>query len=136
MAAEENKAVLLRAWDEVYVHGRLDSIEEFVRDDVIAHEFDREVRGLEAFVQYAAPYLAAFSDLSVTIEDVVAEGDRVVIRWVDRGTHTVATEEFGPPTGARVEFQGVTLYRFEDGKVAELWDFMDSLGLMRQLALN
>lgn len=135
MAAEENKAALLRVWDEVYVHGRLDAIGELVRDDVIAHELDGDVHGLEAFVQYAAPYLAAFTDLSVTIEDVVAEGDRVAVRWTDRGTHAATTDEFGPPTGAQVEFQGITLYRFEDGKVAELWDVMDSLGLMRQLGL-
>jgi steroid delta-isomerase-like uncharacterized protein len=134
MAAEENKAVLLRAWDAVYVQGRLDAVGEFVHDDVVAHESDADIRGIEAFMQYAAPYLAAFSDLSVTIEDIIAEGDRVAVRWIDRGTHTVATDEFGPPTGKRVEFEGVTLYRFTDGKVAELWDFMDSLGLTRQLA--
>jgi predicted ester cyclase len=133
MTAEENKAALLRVWDEVYVHGRLDAVDHFVHDHVVAHESDGDVRGIEAFKRYAAPYLVAFSDLSVTVDDLVAEGDRVVARWTDRGTHDTWTEEFGPPTGVRVSFGGMTLYRFEGDKVAELWDCMDSLGLLRQL---
>ena len=135
MSTEENKALLRRAWDEIYGHGRLDSIEEFVLDDVIAHEPDGDVRGIEEFKRYLATYLAAFPDTSTTIEDVVAEGDNVVSRYTVRGTHTGTTEEYGPPTGRQIVMEGITLYRFTTGKLAEMWDRYDNLAVMRQLGL-
>jgi predicted ester cyclase len=77
MSTEENKALLRRVWDEIYGQGRLDSIEDFVLDDVIAHEPDGDVRGIEEFKRYLATYFAAFPDTSARIEDVIAEGDKV-----------------------------------------------------------
>jgi steroid delta-isomerase-like uncharacterized protein len=135
MSTEGNKALLRRAWDEVYGQGRLDSIEEFVLDDVIAHEPDGDVRGVEEFRRYLATYLAAFPDTSVTVEDVIAEGDKVVSRYTVRGTHKEATEEYGQPTGKQVVIEGITLYHFKDGKLAEMWDRYDNLAVMQQLGL-
>lgn len=88
MSTEENKALLRRAWDEIYGHGRLDFLEDFVLDDIVAHEPDADVCGIEEFRLYLVTYLAAFPDTSATIEDVVAEGDKVVSRYTVRGTHT------------------------------------------------
>ena len=135
MSIEENKALLRSVRDEVYGQGRLDSIEEFVLDDVIAHEPDQDVRGIGEFKRYLAIYLAAFPDTSVTVEDVIAEGDKVVSRYTARGTHTGATEEYGPPTGKQIVIEGITLYHFKAGMLAELWDFYDSLVVMQQLGL-
>jgi steroid delta-isomerase-like uncharacterized protein len=135
MSTEENKALLRRAWDEVYGRGRLDSIEEFVLDDVIAHGPDGDLRGVEEFKRYLAAYLAAFPDTNVTVEDVIAEGDKVVSRYTVRGTHSGATEEYGPPTGKQMAVEGITLYRFEGGKLAEMWDRYDNLAVMQQLGL-
>lgn len=135
MSTEENKALLRRAWDEVYGHGRVDSIEELVSDDVIAHEPDGEVRGIEELKRYLAAYLAAFPDTSVTVEDVVAEADKVVSRYTVRGTHLGATQEYGPATGKQVAIEGITLYHFRDGKLAEMWDRYDNLAVMQQLGL-
>lgn len=135
MSTEENKALLRRAWDELYGHGRLDSIEEFVLDDVIAHEPDGDVRGVEELKQYLATYLAAFPDTSVTVEDVIAEGDKVVSRYKVRGTHQGTTDEYGPPTGKQVVIDGITVYHFKGGKLAEMWDRYDNLAVMQQLGL-
>lgn len=135
MSTEENKALLRRAWDELYGHGRLDSIEEFVLDDVIAHEPDGDVRGVEELKQYLATYLAAFPDTSVTVEDVIAEGDKVVSRYTVRGTHQGTTDEYGPPTGKQVVIDGITVYHFKGGKLAEMWDRYDNLAVMQQLGL-
>ncbi|HSP76021.1 MAG TPA: ester cyclase [Cryobacterium sp.] len=135
MSADENKALLRRAWDEVYGQGRLDSIEEFIADDVIAHEPDADVRGVEEFKRYLATFLAAFPDTSVTIEDVVAEGDKVVSRYTVRGTHTGSSDEYGPPTGRPMVMEGITVYRFSGGKLAEMWDRYDTLAVMQQLGL-
>ena len=114
----KNKALLRRAWDEVYGQGRPDSVEESVLDDVIAHEPDRELRGIEEFKRYLATYLAAFPDTGVTIEDVIAEGDKVVSRYTVRGTHTGTTEDYGPPTGRQIVTEGITIYHFSGGKIA------------------
>lgn len=133
MSTEENKALLRRAWDEIYGQGRLDSIEEFVVDDVIAHEPDGDVRGVEEFKRYLAPYLAAFPDMSMTVEDVIAEGDKVVSRYTFRGTHTGTTDVYGPPTGKPLVMEGVTVYHFTGGKLAEMWDSYDTLAVMKQL---
>lgn len=135
MSTEENKALLRRAWDELYGHGRLDSIEEFVLDDVIAHEPDGDVRGVEELKRYLATYLAAFPDTSVTVEDVIAEGDKVVSRYKVRGTHQGTTDEYGPPTGKQVVIDGITVYHFKGGKLAEMWDRYDNLAVMQQLGL-
>jgi steroid delta-isomerase-like uncharacterized protein len=133
MSTEDNKALLRRAWDEVYGQKRLDSIEEFVLDDVIAHEPDGDVRGVDEFRRYLATYLMAFPDTSVTVEDVIAEGDKVVSRYTVRGTHKGATEEYGPPTGRQMAIEGITIYYFRGGKLAEMWDRYDNLGVMQQL---
>lgn len=136
MSTEENKALLRRVWDEVYRQGRLDSIEEFVLDDVIAHEPDGDVRGVEELKRYLVTYLAAFPDTSMTVEDVIAEGDRVVCRYTVRGTHKGTTEEYGPPTGKQMVIEGITVYRFKGGKLAEMWDRYDNLAVMQQLGLT
>ena len=135
MSTDENKALLRRAWDEVYGQGRLDSIEEFVLDDVIAHEPDGDVRGIEEFKRYLATYLAAFPDTRVTVEDIIAEGDKVVSRYTVRGTHKGMTDEYGPPTGEQMMIEGITLYHFKGGKLAEMWDRYDNLAVMQQLGL-
>lgn len=131
----ENKALLRRAWDEFYGQGNLDSIEEFFRDDVIAHEPDGDFRGIEEIRRYLATYLAAFPDQNVTVDDVIAEGDKVVSRYTVRGTHTGETEDFGPPTGKQVHLEGITIYHFKGGRLAEMWDRYDNLSVMQQLGL-
>jgi steroid delta-isomerase-like uncharacterized protein len=135
MTTEENKALLRRAWDEFYNQRNLDFIDEVFVDDVIVHEPDRDLRGTEEVKQYLATYLDAFPDQSATVEDVIAEGDKVVSRYTVRGTHQGETEELGPPTGRQIEFEGITLYRFEGDKLVEVWDRYDNLSLLQQLGL-
>ncbi len=80
-------------------------------------------------------FKSAFPDMSATIENVIAEGDKVVTRWTIRGTHQGETEEFGPPTGRQVEGGGLSLHRIEGGKIVEEWNSYDNLSLMQQLGL-
>jgi predicted ester cyclase len=69
--------------------------------------------------------------MSATIEDVIAEGDKVVTRVTIRGTHQGETGEFGPPTGRQVEGGGLSLHRIEGGKIVEEWNSYDNLSLMQ-----
>jgi steroid delta-isomerase-like uncharacterized protein len=132
--SEENKAVARRSWELVGQHNP-ELLEEVYAADVVWHEPDQDVQGLEEAKQFYSMYLSAFPDLNVTVEDVLAEGDKVVSRYTVRGTHQGEIEEFGPPTGRQVEIKGITIHRIEGGKIVEEWERYDNLGVLQQLGL-
>lgn len=138
MTVEENRAVLRREVEELYNHtGSLDVVEEIFSPDYVSHEpTSGEVRGIEGARQFAATFRKAFPDLENTIEDMVAEGDKVVMRFRGSGTHKgETTETFGPPTGKRMEITGITIKRLAGGKIVEAWTNFDALGMMQQLGV-
>ncbi len=135
MSAEENKAVARRVVEELYNHtGNLEAADELYASSYVGHvPTSEDIRGIEGAKQFAATYREAFPDLENTIEDMVAEGDKVVTRFKGRGTHQGETEAFGPPTGNRVEVTGITIGQLVEGKIVEDWTNFDALGLMQQL---
>ena len=137
MSAEENKVVVRREMEELFNHtGNLDATEEIIDPNYVSYEpTSGETRGIEGAKQFAATYREAFPDLTCTIEDMVAEGDKVVVRFRARGTHQGETEAFGPPTGKRMEITGITIKRLSEGKIVEAWTNFDALGMMQQLGL-
>ena len=137
MSVEENKAVVRREFEEIFNHrGNLDAAEEIYAPNYVGHEpAFGDIQGVESAKQFAASYREAFPDLQSTIEDQVAEGDKVVTRFTSRGTHQGESEDFGPPTGNRIEVTGITFEQFADGKIVEDWTNFDALGLMQQLGL-
>jgi steroid delta-isomerase-like uncharacterized protein len=130
--SEENKALARRSWESVDAP---DTLGEVYASDVVWHMPDQEVRGIEEAKQFVDMFKTAFPDMHATVEDVVAEGDKVVTRVTIRGTHRGEVAEFGPPTGKQVEIEGITIHRIEDGKIAEEWNSYDNLSLMQQLGL-
>jgi len=132
---EANKAVARRTWDEAANQRNLDLIEELFTPDLVWHEPDRDIHGYDEAKQYMSMFNVAFPDISATVEDEIAEGDKVVTRYTGRGTHLGETEAFGPPTGRHIEFQGISIYRFEGGKIAEEWALFDTLKMLQQLGL-
>lgn len=128
--SEENKTLARHSWDLLK---NLDILEEVYAADLVWHEPDQDVQGLEEARRFFGMYKIAFPDLHATVEDVIAEGDKVVTRWTVRGTHQGETEEFGPPTGRQVEIEGVTIHRIEGGKIVEEWERYDNLSVMQQL---
>ena len=137
MSAEENKAVVRREMEELFTQGGdLEAAAEIYASDYVGHDpTSGDLRGVEAAKQFAASYREAFPDLETTIEDQVAEGDKVATRFTARGTHQGEMEELGPHTGERIEMTGITVERFSDGKIAEDWTNYDALGMMQQLGL-
>ena len=136
MSAEENKAVARRELEEIWTKGNLDAAEEIYAPNYISHQpaGDEDIRGVEAIKQFAAGMREAFPDLEITIEDQIAEGDKVVTRFRTRGTHQ--GELWGmPPTGKEVEITNVSVCRIEGGKMAEEWPAPDRLGMMQQLGV-
>jgi serine phosphatase RsbU (regulator of sigma subunit) len=133
MSAEENKAVFRRYVEEVSNQGNLEIANE-IFDRYLAHQPDGSVleRGPEDVKRFQTEFRSAFHDFHATIEDQIAEADKVVTRWRIRGTHQGEFRGLAP-TGGQVEINGIGIFRFSDeGKVVESWDSYDQLNLMRQ----
>jgi steroid delta-isomerase-like uncharacterized protein len=133
--SEENKALARRFYAEV-VNGRnLDAIDEMVADDFVEHE---ALPGMptdkEAPRQFFGMFHAAVPDLQADIEDIIAEGDKVVVRAVARGTHQ--GELMGmPATGKPFEIEWVDIVKVRDGKAIAHWGVTDVAGMMQQVGL-
>jgi steroid delta-isomerase-like uncharacterized protein len=135
MSAQENKALARRSW-EIVTETNLDTLEEALKevyaDTIVMHEPDEDVRGIEGLTQFVSTIRSAFPDLRVTLEDAIAEGEKVVSRWTAQGTHQ--GELMGiAPTGNRVTLTGITIHRIEDAKIVEEWENWDALGMMQQI---
>jgi steroid delta-isomerase-like uncharacterized protein len=133
MSTEENKARVRRLFEEVWNTGDLARADEFVADDYVSHNAIPGLPpGREGFQQIVDLYHRAFPDLQFTLEDLMAEGDKVVVRFTARGTHQGAVGGV-PPTGKQATWTGVHIYRFTDDKVVERWGEADFLGLLQQI---
>jgi steroid delta-isomerase-like uncharacterized protein len=132
---EDRKALVRRGWEGVVNDKNLDTIEEVYAPDFVWHEPDQEIRGYEQGKQFASGFFAAFPDLRITVDDVIAEGDQVVSRYTIQGTHQGETEDFGPPTGRQMVLEGITVHRFEGDKIVEEWERYDNLSVLQQLGL-
>jgi steroid delta-isomerase-like uncharacterized protein len=132
--SEANSQVSQRILEEAFGQGQLGLVDEFVAADAVDHDpaNPEDVRGPTGLKEQISMYRAAFPDLQFTIEDTIAQDDRVVIRWSSRGTHQ--GELMGlAPTGKVVTVTGISIDRFAEGKIVESWTNWDVLGLMRQL---
>jgi steroid delta-isomerase-like uncharacterized protein len=151
MSTEANKA-LIRSWFDV------PSLEEWLRQrpevrnveatemeklkivipvffapEFIAHRPEGDMP-FEGFVQYQISRLTAFPDFSCTVEDIIAEGQKVMVRFIVRGTHLGMFRGL-PATGKKIEMGGIGIYRCAGGKIVEGWSYLDTLGMMQQLGM-
>jgi len=133
MAIEENKATVRRFYAQVLNDGNLDALPELVADDFIENDpLPGQGKGLAGLVQRVCILKSAFPDLRFTIDDVVGEGDKVIVRWTMQGTHL--GEFLGvPATGKTAKATGVDIILLRDGQMAEHWHELDALGLLQQI---
>ena len=133
MPAEENKAIFRRYVEEVPNRGDMEVADE-IFGRYIAHQADGATleRGPEDVKRFTEEYRSAFPDWRISVDEQIAEGDKVVNRVTLRGTHQRQFRDMAP-TGKEVELKAVTIFRFSpEGKVVETWDYFDQLRLMRQ----
>lgn len=134
MTVEDNKELVRRFYEQAWIRGETDVASEVFAEDYVRHDF----RGTDALPgpagqkKIADDFRAAFPDLEFNIDFLIGEGDFVAGRWTATGTHT------GPwggrePTGRRATLSAVNIFRFDDGKVVELWNHRDDLGFAEQL---
>lgn len=131
---ETNKAISRRIVDELFNEGRLEATDEIVTPDFIGHDSasPEPILGPEGLKRNVEGYRTAFPDVQLSIDDEIAEGDRVVTRWTARGTHQA--ELLGiPATGKQATVTGMTIDRIVEGRIVESWTNWDTLGLLQQL---
>lgn len=127
---EQSKA-LVRRWADGINRGKPETSAAVVTPD---YRMNGQFRGLAGAQQVSAALLSAFPDWQARIEDLVAEGDQVAVRWTYTGTHQGDFRGI-PPTGRRITIGSIDLYRIAEGKIAEGWASFDSLTLMQQLGV-
>jgi steroid delta-isomerase-like uncharacterized protein len=132
---EKNKTFIKRYFDEVWNMGHLSVIDEIVADGYMNHDpANPKGKGPKGLKEFVAKYRNAFPDLNFVIEDMMAEGDKVITRYTWSGTHK-GTFSGIPATGNSVMGSGILISRFSEGKLWENWANWDALGLMEQLGV-
>lgn len=130
MTADDNKRLIREEFDSIWNEGEYH--EEKFADDYVAHGWAPEPIDLEEEREATAAFRSAFPNTYKDIEDLIAEGDRVVLRYGMTGTHEGEFEGIAP-TGNDVSTTGIFIYRIEDGRIAESWLNYDGLSLLSQL---
>ena len=132
--SEQNKSLVRRYLEQTLNEGNAAAMDELTPADYVGHmsgvpDFDRE-----AHKQLLATFRVAFPDMRMTIEDLIAEGDKVVNRTTFSGTHRGEFQGIAP-TGKRVTISSISVSRIANGKVVEDWTVLDMLGMMQQLGV-
>lgn len=126
-----NKALIERLIENVWNRLADDEVDRLVAEEYVGHPSG--VLGTEAYKRFYSELHNASPDITFTIEDQVAEGDKVTTRWTARGTH-LGNYAALPPSGRTFEFGGQSTHRIQGAKVVECWTNMDEAGLLRQIA--
>lgn len=133
MSLDENKSLMRRFYEEFWCKGNADAVDELAAPDFVDHQLPAGwPQGRDGLKKLVREWRTGFPDMHETIEDLIAEGDRVTGRFILTGTHQ------GPflgidPTGEQVRLSGIDIVRMEDGRIAEWWYSEDTMGLLRQL---
>jgi steroid delta-isomerase-like uncharacterized protein len=134
MSAEENKALVRRFVEEFWNEGNTAITGQLMAVDAAIHMPTGEMVDLDGLKGFAGAFRESFPDWHSTVEELIAEGDRVAERWTGRGTHRGELQGI-PPTGKRVEVPGNVFYRIVDGKIVEFRGQLDMMSLMQQLGV-
>jgi len=130
----ENKSLARRAMDELWTKGNLAAVDQLYSENCVFHDLGNpeDIRGRDGIKQFARMFRTAFPDLQCTMEDVLAEGDKVALRWVSRGTHK--GDLMGTAaTGKQVIFRGIQMQRISNGKIEEEWAGFNTLSAFQEI---
>lgn len=133
---EQNKRIVREFAEDVVRRGNLERIPEFVSPAYVAHDPSNpgRVGGLEGARRFISMLHAGMSNIEYTVEDMIAEDDKVVYRWLLRATHSGVFMGV-PPTGNQVTMTGIDIIRLVNGKIVESWVNADAFGLLQQLGV-
>jgi steroid delta-isomerase-like uncharacterized protein len=133
MSDDEMRAAVRRFFDEVWNKGNVSETEAFLAPDFVSHNpFEVRIVGPREYGGAVTDFRAAFADFHTTLEDVIVDGDRIVVRGTDHGTHR--GDFMGhPASGREITATWIEIFRMEDGKAAEGWLESDSAAFLNQL---
>ena len=138
MGVAENKALVRRFYEEVWDRGNFEFARDVFADDYVRHDLrpTHALPGAAGMAKIAADFRRAFPDARWRVDLVLGEDDFVAARWTATGTFTGQWGDV-EPTGKSATFSGVNIFRFnQGGKVAEIWNHRDDLGLMEQVGVS
>jgi len=134
--AAANKELLRRFYKEVYADWNMARVDEVVSPQFISHDWpEGSPTGPKAFRDYYSDILSTVPDARYEVDDLIAEGDRVVVRWRLLGTHQGEFRGI-PPTGRPIVLKGIAIYRVEDGRLVERWVVSDLAGVLEQIKVS
>ncbi|HJX93168.1 MAG TPA: ester cyclase [Pyrinomonadaceae bacterium] len=136
--SQDNKALTERWFEEVWNKGRAEAIREMVTEDLVIHGLSdakgEAIKGVKAFDEFHSQFVNAFPNIQVTVDDLIAEGDKVAARCTVRAKHT--GDALGvAATHADVDFTGIAIVRINGGKIVEAWNNFDFMKMNRQLGI-
>jgi steroid delta-isomerase-like uncharacterized protein len=134
MSTEQNKTMVRRVFEEGINNNDPTVFDQVIGPSYVNHDMPAPAPGIEGFKQVIAAFIAAFPDMRVAVEDVLADGDRVASRGEMTGTHRGAFMGI-PATGKQVRVAYQDIWRVADGKLVENWVRLDMLGMMQQLGV-
>ena len=130
---ERNKAVVRRTFEELLNRGRFDEVKELYAPNLVYHASNgEELHGRERIRELVTLYRQAFPDITATVEDLIAEGDRVVVRFTARGTHTGEAHGVAR-TGRELRMAGLILCRLAGGRIVEEWEGISREAMLEQV---
>ncbi|GIE85808.1 ester cyclase [Actinoplanes regularis] len=142
MGIEDNKAIVKRAYLEGLNRRDMSIIRECFAPNYVNYfpAGEGEVHGIDDFTTVLKQFLDAFTDLTFTVEDLFAEGDKVVLRWSARGIHTgdyrgIPPTTVVPATGREISFSATDIYHVSNGQIIEEWNTMDGWDILHQMGI-
>ena len=136
MSAEQNKSIIRRWVEQGWNQGKVAVVDELYAADVVQHDPSSpvSVNSADALKQYVAGFRSAMPDLQFSIDDLLAEGDKVLWRFTSRGTHNGPLMGI-PATGRSANVTGMVLFRLANNKIVEVWVNFDTLGMLQQIGV-
>jgi steroid delta-isomerase-like uncharacterized protein len=132
MSSVTNLSIARRFFNECWNQGKVDVLDEIMAPDHLHHLPDEDIRGAESIKGFILNLRTAFPDLTINIDDEIVAENKVALRWTTRCTHL--GDFFGmPPTGNHIEYGGIDIIRFNNGRIVELWSYMDQVGFNTQV---
>ena len=134
MSIEDNKNLSKKLFEEVWNKGNLNVVDDLIALDYVIHMGNKDLVGIDNYKNFVKIYRNAFPDIYYTVNDLIAEDDKVVERWSAQGTHK--GELLGiPPTNKKLKVTGIDIVRIKEGKMVERWAEYDFKGMMEQLGV-
>ena len=134
MEADASKSLVRKYIEEVWNNADAAAFDELTNGSYTYHLGGQPPRDKSAMQKFLQSVHAAFPDWRVRVEDIVAEGNTVAVRWIGEATHQCPFHGV-PPTGKQISVCGINLYKIENDKISQEWEQMDSLGMLQQLGL-